>query len=307
MSIENLPIKGIRVIEKDAMKVDSKLFIKRQALPEHYDELITDSCVVIDNGEPRVVYIDLDAIGEDSTSLVKVLQQIPLNMFARGQRRANGMQSETVTVGWQPRKALRHDYCHLSKLGSIHPELHNEIVRYAQQVSTWYQRFNPELYNQHASITQEKISDDYKLPRTVFTSGVINRNNSIPYHFDAGNFKDVWSCMLAFKNKTEGGYLSCPEYRIGFEIKNNSLLMFDGQSLIHGVTPIKLLTNKSYRYTIVYYSLQQMWNCLPITEELARIRAVKAQREMRRADLIAGRGTLEELYPQVAKKKKEAK
>lgn len=51
---------------------------------------------------------------------------------------------------------------------------------------------------------------------------------------------------------------------------------------MHGVTPIIKTHRDGYRFTVVYYSLEQMWKCLTITQELARIRNVKTQREAKR-------------------------
>lgn len=74
-----------------------------------------------------------------------------------------------------------------------------------------------------------------------------------------------------------------PEYNACFELKDNSLLMFDGQSLIHGVTPIRRKTRDAHRFSIVFYSMQQMWNCLTPEEEIKRYRKVRSEREYKRA------------------------
>lgn len=298
--LTNLP-PNIDVIEATQAKIDLGQFKLRQALESDFSQLITRSTVVLVNGEPRIVYLDLDALGEDATQLINVLQTMD---FSGGQRRTNGLKGATRAIGYHPRRTLRADFCHISALADENPKAHQTVVQYAEQVSKWYQKFNPDLYEQHNETMLKEIKPDYQLPQSVFTSGVINKNNSIPYHFDAGNFKDVWSCMLAFKQDVKGGWLSCPEFDLGFEIKDNSLLMFDGQGILHGVTPIKLTSRKAYRYTIVYYSLQQMWNCLPITEELERIRKVKTGREQKRADVMTGKRTVEEAYPDAFKKSK---
>ena len=88
--------------------------------------------------------------------------------------------------------------------------------------------------------------------------------------------------MVAFKSNTKGGYLSLPQYGVGFEIANNSLMLFDGQKILHGVTPFKLLSKAAYRISIVYYSLQQMWKCEPLNAELARIKDVRTELEKKR-------------------------
>jgi hypothetical protein len=93
--------------------------------------------------------------------------------------------------------------------------------------------------------------------------------------------------MIVFKQYTEGGRLSCPEYGVKFEVADNTIIIFDGQKILHGVTPIKHLNKAAYRYSVVYYSLAQMWNCGHVNEELVRIRKVKRQREIKRVSNAA--------------------
>jgi len=66
-------------------------------------------------------------------------------------------------------------------------------------------------------------------------------------------------------------------------VADNTVILFDGQNILHGVTKITQAHPKGYRYSIVYYTLQQIWNCLPMSEELARARNVRHKREVSRA------------------------
>ena len=84
--------------------------------------------------------------------------------------------------------------------------------------------------------------------------------------------------MVAFRDKVEGGHLAIPEYNIGLEIADLSLTFFAGQEVLHGVTPFH--TNQGgYRYTLVYYTMNQMWKCEDVSTEVARIRQRKTTRE----------------------------
>ena len=62
-----------------------------------------------------------------------------------------------------------------------------------------------------------------------------------------------------------------------------SISIFDGQQILHGVTPIVKQFEDAHRFTVVYYALQAMWNCEPLCAELARIRNIKSKREAKRA------------------------
>lgn len=289
----------MQLLHLNQQSINLDHYKERQALPGDYATFIDQSTIVLENDQPRIVYIELDEIGEDATPVVDALQRVKFE--SRGQRRTSGLLGMTRALGWHPRRTLRADFCHLSKLAEENPADHKVVCDYAQQVSTWYERYNPALYGQHQTIMQEHINPDYQIPQSVFTSGVINKDNSLPYHFDTGNFADVWSCMLVFKHRVQGGYLSVPEFGLGFQLKNNSLFMFDGQGILHGVTPITKTHHTAYRYSIVYYSLQQIWNCLPLDEELIRIRKVKTEREQKRANVISGRKSIEEVYPEQVK------
>lgn len=91
--------------------------------------------------------------------------------------------------------------------------------------------------------------------------------------------------MVVFKHQIDGGYLTCPEIGLCFELKDKSVLMFDGQNILHGVTPFTKLSPESYRYSIVYYSLAQMWKCLPPGEETKQANKRRREREKKMAGI----------------------
>ena len=45
--------------------------------------------------------------------------------------------------------------------------------------------------------TLAAVRPEWRIPGTIFTSGIINKNNPLRYHRDAGNFPRLWSCMYA--------------------------------------------------------------------------------------------------------------
>lgn len=269
------------------MREPDVLHLKRRELDLHeyknrapaesdYTTLIRDSALIhdADTGELLIVYLVLD---DDSTEIERVLPEI---QYPEGAR-FNGVKSRSKVFGFQPRSLPRRDFCTAAALARENPEAHDIIARYATRVSTYYEQYNPDRYHRHEHQTR-KVREQWRMEDSVFTSGIINFNNPLLYHFDAGNFADVWSNMLVFKRDIGGGYLATPEFDCAFHLPNNSLLMFDGQSLVHGVTPIALLSEDAYRYSIVYYSLKQMWSCLPLDDEIIRAQKRRLDRELRR-------------------------
>ena len=227
-----------------------------------------------DAGNPLIVYLEMD---ENLDPLAKALRGVRYEKSGR----TGGLPTISRVFGYQPRVTIRRDFCAPASLNTEAPDTYRLIKHAAQSAARKYEQFNPATYQRH--LVRAREVEAYRIPGTPFTSGIINKNNQLRYHFDSGNIKDCWSAMFVFKKEITGGFLSCPEYDVGFELRNNSLLLFDGQSILHGVTEFKLLTPNAYRISIVYYSLAGMWRCLSPEGELARIRKVKTEREKRRA------------------------
>jgi hypothetical protein len=283
----------MKIITVKRKKIDYNDYIRRSALETDYSTLFRESVKLVDadDGKVKVIYQELDL---DESEIVAALKRVK---YVEGER-SRGLKSISRIFGFAPRIEFRQNYCRVTSLARENPKEHAIICSYAKKVAEIYFKQDPETYLKHEKMA-EKVLNEYRIEGTPFTSGIINKNNPLKYHFDTGNFKDVYSCMLAFKKDISGGYLALPEYDCALEIRNNSILIFDGQNILHGVTPFKLLSKDAYRYTIVYYSLRRMWECLTVDEEIARIRNIRQDIEMRRA-----RGELAETIVKRAEKLK---
>jgi hypothetical protein len=191
------------------------------------------------------------------------------------------MNARTRIFGNAPRVSIRNDYCRASSLAADDPEAHQVIANFAHVLDEQYKSAHPELYARHARQV-DRVLPEWRIGSSVFTSGIINENNPLPYHFDAGNFAGVWSNMLALRADVEGGHLAVPAFDCAFAIGDRTLLMFDGQGLLHGVTPMKRTSATGYRYTLVYYSLKDMWACETSVDETRRYQHVRTLRERKR-------------------------
>lgn len=269
----------IELQRKKIPAFDAKVLRHTATSPGHFSHIIDKSTKLVDEktGETKIVYLDVAEprfLGELSTLLQKI-------RYDKNDR-TGGMPTVSRIFGYAPRITIRKDFCSGASLNSEDPIAYRKIVDAATLASILYEEHNPALYERHNLLSQ-KVLPDYRLGDTAFTSGIINKNNQLRYHFDSGNFKDVWSAMFVFKKDVDGGFLSVPEYDVGFKLSNFSLLLFDGQSILHGVTPIRLMSPKAFRLSIVFYSLRLLWNCVSPADELLRIRKVKTGREIKRA------------------------
>jgi len=267
----------MKTVEIKKRDLDYREYVKRSAREEDYDTLITGDTLVLENGEPKILYKKLD------TELTKYVRQATKNIKYQTGTRTGGLKSTSRIFGYNPRNTIRKDFCSVTSLAVDYPTEHKIICDFGAELADMYAEYFPNVYKRHEEVTNSRMLDEWILKDTPFTSGIINKNNPLKYHFDAGNIKNVLSNMVVFKNGIQGGYLACPEYNVGFEVADNTVILFDGQNILHGVTKITQAHPKGYRYSIVYYTLQQIWNCLPMSEELARVRNVRHKREVSRA------------------------
>jgi hypothetical protein len=262
-------------VEARRHKVDPERFRGAYADERHVGRVIAEPCVVHVDGDerPSAVYMEL---AERLPRAVAALRRIRFSETAR----TSGMRSKSRTFGYAPKLTVRgEETCRTAALAQEDPAAHEAIAELARVVEDAYRQANPELYGEHEQ-TVAKVLPEWRLGGGVFTSGIINRNNKLPYHYDRGNFADCWSNMLVFKSACSGGDLVCPELDLCFRLRDHSLFMFDGQAILHGVSPFRLTRRDGWRFSIVFYSLQQMWRCETKDEgvELAQRRRTERER-----------------------------
>jgi hypothetical protein len=266
------------VIEKK--KIDLKKFIQKRAAENDCSVLLKDEFKLVDKETNRLVCVYIKPTEDEQT--FSTIFDTCLNVKYTESIRTSGLKTTSRIFGYNPRNAIRKDFCSATSLATENPEMHARLIKGGALAAKYYALTNKELYEEHLKTTKEKIVSDYRFTDVPFTSGIINDNNPLCYHFDSGNFKNVWSAMIVLKHNIGGGYLSMPEYDINCEVSDRSIFYFDGQNILHGVTPISKLAPDSRRFSIVYYSLKSMWNCQPLREEVARARMRREEVEMRR-------------------------
>jgi hypothetical protein len=260
--------------------LDPSDFVKRPAKDKDYKTLIKENCIIYENDKPIIIYLVAHEIPE---SFVKVVREVEFHKH----RRVAGLRTNARIFGYIPREQIRRDFCSSTSFSVDDPKRHQAVCDFGKTLSEYYQKYCPEIFSQHMKET-DKISPSWKIEGTPFTSGIINNNMALKYHYDGGNINHVYSNMVALKRYCKGGHLALPEFNLGLEIADRSLLFFDGQDIIHGVTPFEIKHQGGFRYTLVYYTLKRMWQCLPIDEEMARIKRRKTIREINRYKRLTG-------------------
>ena len=279
----------MKTIEVGFKNLDLKEYRNRSAREEDFERLIDEDATITLNGKKLIVYIA--KLEKRLPRLVDALKRVKYDTSTR----TNGLVTTSKIFGFAPRNVIRNHPCRAAKFASDQPQEHDLVAQAAYIAEEEYRKHHPEMAERHFQIADTKVRKEYRIGKTMFTSGIINHNNPLRYHFDTGNFEGVASAMFAFKDGIEGGYLSVPELEIGFSCRDHSLTIFDGQALLHGVTPIKKLKPDATRFTVVFYSLKQLWNCETNVDEISKLRARRAEYEFRKAGITRKEETKHEI------------
>jgi hypothetical protein len=245
--------------------------------------LIEGPCTLTRDGK---VFAVVDYPQRCVSSLEKALLSIKMN----DGHRTNGLHTVTKAFGYSPRNVIRGDWCRVFGLYNENRGAHDELIRWANVVTRLYEHWAPDKYRDHKADVQSRFDSHYLLSGGPFTSGNVNKNNALAYHYDKGNTKGAWSAMIVVKRGVSGGELVFPDYRARLSFRPGAVFLFNGQEHLHGVTRCVQTAPVSYRFSVVYYTSEQVWKCLPPKEELTRIQKARTERERARqhVDIYAG-------------------
>ena len=265
-------------------EVDTASMLGTYASVEDVTEIITEDTVLTMENVPVLIY--LRDTGLDVEPLRNAIDKVKWVTAPRASTKLAIANPTNRVFGYQPRVNMRNRPCNVATLGLEQPEMHELLCGWTEAIDKLYMELAPVAAKVHKARTVEKIQDRFHLADSMFTSGIINKTNQLPYHFDRGNFVGAWSAMLGLKKWIEGGFLVIPEYDLALEISDGSISLFDGQAFLHGVTPIKKLNEQGERYTIVWYSLQKLWLCLTTAEEVAHFNKLAARQANKKASMM---------------------
>ncbi len=259
-------------------KTDESLRYRTVPQEDDCSQLISESCEIFLEGKKILTYLQhfpMDTLRAAVLSIDRIYSN----------RRQSGVASQSRTFGFMPRMPVQQrDYCTASTLHREYPEAKGTLFYYSNLFSELLREHYPDQYA-HSQKAIATVKPDWVLPGGCFTSGVINQDNPLEYHYDAGNFEGTWSVMAVLKQGVAGGHLLLPDYNLKLACQDSSIVIFDGQSEMHGVSPIRKMTEEAYRYSVVFYSLENLCKCGTPKEELRRAQISRTAVEMKRAGL----------------------
>ncbi|XNL98373.1 oxidoreductase [Arthrobacter phage Bumble] len=223
-------------------------------------------------------------------------------------RQGRNMNVRGATFGFAPKKAMaRQEGCRSTATTRDRPDVSAVLDDIAGALGRQFRELYPEQAAADEVTVKSAVLDDWRMHEdSLWTSGVINQSTVLPYHRDGNNF-DTWSAMPTIRYGMDGGRLHIPEYDLVFPCSDGDVTWFFGKGLVHGVTPMverATRTGESYRYSVVFYSIQGMKNCRTFAEETRNANKARTARERAAAQAIRdGLGLApahDELGPEIA-------
>lgn len=281
MKLSDLPVHKI----KRVMSADDASNLVGTVVPDN-EPNCNEAGIWIDEETDEIVFVYFPMEEE-----VELLRASVLNIdYGTIVRQTTGIRNKSRTFGMAPRKVYqRRESCRPTSLAHEQPDEHAVLVAFAKKFGQMYQEFAPELFAKDtAALKEAGLADEWRMSDdALWTSGVINKSSTLPYHRDSFNF-ETWSAMPVVRRQMKGGYLTFPEYDFTCSCRDGWVTFFAGYKYVHGVTPMSPKADDAYRYSIVYYALKGMKDCFTYAVETAKARESRTAREDNMAKVLKG-------------------
>jgi len=258
------------VVNVDESK-DKNLLGKRVVAP--LDIVVNSPTTVVDQDGRLLVVID----SFDDKDLPYVRSFLPHINYQNNLRLANfqggfeQLRTSDMSFGYRPYKPLFGMPSGALDFNKKYANWFNRLNDMTERVTEIYETISSDCFNRHKTMAQD-IRPEWLLKGGVFSQGIINNSVQHSYHYDRGNFKNTMSAMIVLKHKSTGGWLNLPALGVTLATEDSCIVFFDGQKILHGVTPIVNRYTSSKRFSIVWYTLAKMVNSLSADDEINKIR-----------------------------------
>lgn len=243
--------------------IDCESMIGKHAADTDYDKMISADTDIYLDDELVVSY------RITSGRVLSLAATLSKKSKLTSGKRTNGLSVKNAIYGYLPRNPTRTNYCRPSGASLTAMPLHAIGEEYAQHIAELYSSINPDQANIDSGAMAARVSDEWRINGTMWSTLNINVNFAIKYHRDTGNWPGVFSNVFIYRQGCTGGNLSIPEMRVALKQQNGACIFFHGGSLIHGVTDIRTTSESFIRSSIVLYTMRDMQHCKSKTEERA--------------------------------------
>jgi len=243
--------------------------------------VIDSNVAIVDEGTGKVVAVHMVCATDLATDLASSLSQVKWDdqVFANvtTTSRLNGMAVTHRTFGYQPPVPMRRRYgCSRSQFNTEYPRAMDQIAQFCRVAEHVFRTNASDVHDITARKVRDAIAPAWLIAGTPWSSGIINKTVSLPYHKDQSNVTSSWSAMLVCRRQVAGGYLHLADYDTYLSVPHGSITIFDGQSIVHGVTPMTMTHPAAFRYSLVTYAKVGMRKCCADPTQEAQRAAVEA-------------------------------
>ena len=202
----------------------------------------------------------------------KALTRIPRGKVVR----SRGGESSSTVIGFlAPNAMLSRRSRGIAAAAVTFPNEHKVLMGLSQWCADEMAKVLPTETAAHQNVISN-IQPGWRIPGGLWTSGIINFTSPYVYHRDRNNIPGSWSAMPIIRRNATGGYLHLPEFEIDgkpavFACDDGDAIFFDGQEVMHGVTPIEV-TGDGYRISTVFYAVKKMQGGNAPEQELHDVR-----------------------------------
>ena len=245
--------------------------------------IIHDNALIVDEDSQEIVAVQI--LGE-TTLAARIGQSLrrfrgwtDMTKNLTSQSRMSGIAVGHTTFGFSAPAPLRRRYaCSRCNFDTMFPEIASLVYGYVETAERKFRQHAPDAYAHTAQAVMGAVKPAWLIKGTPWTSGIINNTAALPYHMDSGNIAGSWSAMLSARNDIEGGYLHLVDYDVYLAVPHGSISIFDGQSVLHGVTPFQISGGDPYRFTLVCYAKSGMKVCSADPKDEPKRGSLHAQR-----------------------------
>jgi hypothetical protein len=281
MNLAELPIiKVNRVMSED----DASALVG--TMVDEKEANCTEAGIYVDAETEEIIFVYFPMEEE-----VNLLRRSVLNIkYGSTKRQSLGIENSSRTFGMAPRKVYqRRESCRPTTLAHEQPNEHAVLIAFAEKFAAMFKEFAPEIYERDVkALADAGLNDEWRMTDdALWTSGVVNKSSTLPYHRDGFNFA-TWSAMPVIRRDMRGGYLHLPEYDFTCSCRDGWVTFFAGYKYVHGVTPMTPMKEDAYRYSVVYYALRGMKDCFTYAVETAKGAENRTKREEQMVAVLKG-------------------
>jgi hypothetical protein len=244
----------------------------------YYEPNVKEDCLLELDGEVIGFYInDVNKYSKKLTQLIAIANKefrsdnVPKSLLER-----SDVFQKVYKQGMTRKEAIATGVAQMSSiLGSVAPKPHMRrpyptisAVHRDKKAQTFVKamwgacleaeqiikKLTPHIYKRQVELFED-IKKEWRFGN-IYTSSISNFNISAPFHRDTGNIVGTVNTILTKRNNANGGCLNVPDYNVTFEQADNSMLVYPAWKNVHGVTPIKQISEDGYRNSLIFYPLK---------------------------------------------------